>query len=108
MTLCPQRIDESVHSQLLERCGETMMRMGNGDQSAFEELFSNGCPKFISSTAPNYDNVVNRNLEPFKLQLRIFLNEIKLSLQLPLIRSYLKLYSTMPIEKLAQFCEIDG
>ena len=46
--------------------------------------------------------------EPYRLQLKIFLNEIRQSLQLPLIRSYLKLYSTMPIEKLAQFCEIDG
>jgi len=108
MTLCPQRIDESVHAQLLGDCGEKMVRMGKGDDAAFEELFSNGCPKFISSTAPDFESATNRNMEPYRLQLKIFLNEIRQSLQLPLIRSYLKLYSTMPIEKLAQFCEIDG
>eukprot|EP00040_Diaphanoeca_grandis_P017930 m.94246 g.94246 ORF g.94246 m.94246 type:complete len:535 (-) comp26702_c0_seq1:442-2046(-) len=106
MTLCPQRIDESVHLQLLERCGDRMIRMGKRDDAALEELFSGGCPKFISSTAPNYeDRLKNQNMEPYKLQLKIFLAEIRQSLQLPLIRSYLKLYSTMPIEKLAQFCE---
>lgn len=108
MTLCPQRIDESVQTELIAKCGDKIMRMGKGDEGAFEELFANGCPKFISSTAPNFDNVSNRNMEPYKLQLKIFLNEIRQSLQLPLIRSYLKLYSTMPIEKLAQFCELDG
>ena len=62
MTLCPQRIDESVHAQLLGDCGEKMVRMGKGDDAAFEELFSNGCPKFISSTAPDFESATNRNM----------------------------------------------
>jgi len=107
MTLCPQRIDEGVHAELLERCGDKMVRMGKRDEKALEELFQTGCPKFISSTAPNYENIQNRNMEPYKLQLKVFMNEIRQSLQFPLIRSYLKLYRTMPIEKLAQFCD-DG
>jgi translation initiation factor 3 subunit L len=107
MTLCPQRIDETVHAELLVRCEERMKRMGKRDDKALEELFSGGCPKFITSTAHNYADRQNRNMEPFKLQLKIFMTEIKQSLELPLIRSYLKLYSTMPIEKLAQFCDQD-
>lgn len=112
MTLCPQRIDESVQAQLLEKCGDKMIKMDKGDDESlkiFEELFQYGCPKFISATAPNYDNPsANHVMDPYRLQVRVFLKDIAQSLQLPIIRSYLKLYSTMPIEKLANFCGADA
>jgi len=46
------------------------------------------------------------NLEPFNA-FQVFLEEIEQQVQLPTIRSFLKLYSTMPVEKLAEFLDMD-
>ena len=35
MTLSPQRIDEGVHQQLVEKCGERMLRMRAEKQFVF-------------------------------------------------------------------------
>jgi translation initiation factor 3 subunit L len=63
----------------------------------FEELFLYSCPKFISPTLDSTD--------PTRVQLRIFLAEIKTQLIVPTLRSYLKLYTTLDVEKLAQLFE---
>ena len=107
ITINPQRIDESVQSELLSSCGEKMTKMQKGEMALFKELFAYGCPKFVIPTTPDYNKLTEESLnEPFKLQCKIFMAELEQSLKLPLIRSYLKLYSTMPIEKLAAFCEL--
>lgn len=107
ITLNPQRIDDGVQTQLIAMCGEKMARMQKGDAAVFEELFQYGCPKFLMPTAPNYDQLTEEScMEPYRLQMKIFMNEMQQSLKLPLIRSYLKLYSTMSIEKLAAFCDL--
>jgi hypothetical protein len=41
--------------------------------------------------------------EPSKYQLRLFLSEVKQQMGIPTLRSVLKLYSTMPVAKLATF-----
>ena len=113
MTLCPQRIEDYVQRQLMERCGEEIARMEKGDEGAilaFDDLFTKGAPKFISPAAPNYDSRDDRRdllNEPLFLQKRVFLNDIRRSLSIPNVRSYLKLYSTMRIDKLASFFHVD-
>lgn len=108
LSLCPQRIDENVNSQLREKCGEKMQKMQRGDSQVYEEAFSFACPKFISPVPPNYDaSPANFNREPFTLQMKIFMNEVEQQTIIPIIRSYLKLYTTMPIAKLAAFMSTD-
>ncbi|XP_015749669.1 PREDICTED: eukaryotic translation initiation factor 3 subunit L-like, partial [Acropora digitifera] len=108
LTLCPQRIDENVLSQLRERCSDRIQRLQRGDLQTFEEGFSYACPKFISPVPPNFDAPpANFSREPFNLQLKVFLNEVSQQSLIPVIRSYLKLYTTMPIAKLAAFLDMD-
>ncbi len=78
------------------------------DQAAATELFNRGSPKFVSPVVPNYDaeTRVDVSSEPLKIQLKLFLKEITQQFMIPVIRSYLKLYSTMPIEKLASFLKM--
>lgn len=45
--------------------------------------------------------------EPLKHITRLFMNDVKEQLVIPVIRSYLKLYSTLQLEKLATFLETD-
>ena len=107
LVLHPMRIDESVHSQLREKFADKMLRMQKGDIEEFTSNFSFACPKFLSPVPPNYDtpSVVNHK-EPFMLQHKVFIDEVQQQVLLPTIRSYLKLYTTLPLSKLAGFMEM--
>ncbi|XP_052069972.1 eukaryotic translation initiation factor 3 subunit L-like [Mytilus californianus] len=107
LVLHPMRIDESVHSQLREKFADKMLRMQKGDIEEFTSNFSFACPKFLSPVPPNYDtpSVVNHK-EPFMLQHKVFIDEVQQQILLPTIRSYLKLYTTLPLSKLAGFMEM--
>ena len=67
LSLCPQEqlVEETVQSQLKEKYGEKMNRMQRYDDEAFalyDELFSYACPKFITPSAPVYEEpLVNYN-----------------------------------------------
>lgn len=111
LVLHPQRIDESVLSTLKENYGDKLLKMQRGDLAEFEACFSYACPKFLSPVPPNFNPKVapapNSHKEPFVAQLKVFMDEIKQQIMLPTIRSYLKLYTTMPITKLAAFLEME-
>jgi translation initiation factor 3 subunit L len=109
VSLCPQRIDETVHAVLRDKYVDKMIKMQRGDETVFDELFSFACPKFITPAAPNYDEEQpqNYNQEAYQLQLKLFLVDVRQQMQLPIIRSYLKLYSTISTDKLATFLDME-
>ncbi|KAJ1978532.1 hypothetical protein H4R35_001873 [Dimargaris xerosporica] len=151
VALCPTRLDEHLHSYLRDKYGEKQQRMHRGGDEAvqtFEELFRYACPKFITATSPDYDDVLAylkrkssskdetgsayddhssgeeseagseddeggdavappQVSDPHRHQTMVFVNEARYQLLIPTLRSYLKLYSTMGIGKLAAFLEID-
>merc|ERR1711988_1257958 len=110
ITLHPQRIDESLHTTLREKnYAEKMNKMQRGEMAEFEASFTFSCPKFLSPVPPAYDAVNfddGLHKEPLKLQLKVFPEEVQQQLMLPTIRSYLKLYTTMPLDKMAGFMEM--
>ena len=111
ITLHPQRIDESLHTTLREKnYAEKMNKMSRGELPEFEACFTFSCPKFLSPVPPNYDDVNfdgdALHKEPLRLQLKVFMDEVQQQLMLPTIRSYLKLYTTMPLDKMAGFMEM--
>ncbi|KAL6536260.1 hypothetical protein OROGR_012832 [Orobanche gracilis] len=113
LSLCPQveLVEETVNSQLREKYGEKMMRMQRYDDEAFalyDELFSYACPKFITPSAPSYDEpLVNYNQDAYRLQLKLFLYEVKQQQLLAGVRTFLKLYSTISTGKLSAYMEVD-
>jgi len=111
LVLHPQRIDESVLSLLQEKQGEAQLKLQRGDLKEFENAFRFACPKFLSPVAGAFDNplasVANPTKgEPWKQQLKVFMDEVHQQLPLLTIRSYLKLYTTMPIQKLSDFLDM--
>ena len=112
LALHPQRIDESVMTQMQEKFGEVYTKLQAGDINEFENQFKFICPKFVSA-APNFESdgsfieSVTPKHEPVKQQTKIFLEEVAQQIPLLTIRSYLKLYKTMSIEKLAGFLDMD-
>lgn len=107
LCLCPQpSIDDALLSALSDKLGDKTGRMERGDEGAYEDLFSFSCPKFVSPCAPDYDEPGSADhQESYKLQLSLFLNEVRQAAQLPTIRTYLALYSAIDAHKLAGFVE---
>uniref|UniRef100_A0A183C6A0 Eukaryotic translation initiation factor 3 subunit L n=1 Tax=Globodera pallida TaxID=36090 RepID=A0A183C6A0_GLOPA len=105
LSLQPQRIDESVQSQLHDKFGERMLRMANGDIDEFRNAFQQGCPKFLSPTTVVYEGSSVAK-EPLIRQCNAFLEGIESQISLPILRGYLKLYTTLPVQKLASFMDV--
>lgn len=109
LTLCPSGIDENVHSNMMSKYGDQTNRMQNGEIEVFEELFNFACPKFINPVAPDYNTAENFNKKPTQHQCKIFIQEVSTQKFLvPVIRSYLKLYKTLDVEKLSEFLECES
>jgi len=122
-SLCPTRLDESIHSVLREKFSEYTNRIqrctDEGDAlEAYQELFLHACPKFISpNPAEIKDGMVDGTFEPqdddtnildrMAYQTKIFMSSIRHQIHVPLLRSFLKLYTTLDLQKLARFLEID-
>jgi len=108
LVLHPQRIDEAIQSSLREKnMSEKIGRMARGDVNEFQTCFSYACPKFLSPVAPANDAAINNyHMEPTHQQLKVFLDEVQQQMQIGIIRSYLKLYKTMPVVKMAHFTEM--
>jgi len=95
---CPKRIDDyinntlsTIHSKFINSTSEDDLR----------DIFTYGCPKFISPVGPSGEDEVSQ----FLLQRKLFLREINQQSTLPLIHSYLKLYTTIDINKLSNLLE---
>lgn len=107
LALQPQQVDESTMAMVRDRAGDRMARLRQGEPQAFEDLFSYASPKFICPAPPDYDVIEDTNMAAAKLQTRLFMDEVKSQLLLPEIRSYLKLYTTIEIEKLAALMDVE-
>lgn len=109
LVLHPQRIDESLHSTLKEKqYADKMNKMQQGDLAEFEASFNFACPKFLSAVPPTAEmlSAEGGHKEPLRLQLKVFMDEVKQQALLPTVRSYLKLYTSMPLDKLANYMNI--
>ncbi|XP_052825374.1 eukaryotic translation initiation factor 3 subunit L-like [Octopus bimaculoides] len=107
LVLHPMRIDESVHFRLREKCGDSMLKMQMGSINDFEQCFSRACPKFLSPVTPDYEKEnMNFSKYPYELQQKVFLREVEQQFNSLNIRSFLKLYTTLPIPKLAAMIDI--
>ncbi|KAJ4313656.1 hypothetical protein N0V94_006826 [Neodidymelliopsis sp. IMI 364377] len=105
----PTRLDDTIHTALREKYGEQFNKLQRGGPESlplFEELFRTACPKFISPTPPDFDNP-EVNIDPVEHHLRIFMDEVKNNMMSPTVKSYLKLYTTMDLKKLAGFLEVE-
>lgn len=104
----PTRLDDTIHTALREKYGEDLNKMQRGGPETlplFENLFKTACPRFISPTPPDFDNP-SVNVDPIDHHLTIFMDEVKNNMWSPTVKSYLKLYTTMDLNKLAGFLDI--
>uniref|UniRef100_A0A0A9Y4I3 Eukaryotic translation initiation factor 3 subunit L n=3 Tax=Lygus hesperus TaxID=30085 RepID=A0A0A9Y4I3_LYGHE len=108
LVLHPQCIDDSIQQHLREKnYHEKMFKMQCGDLSEFEACFQFACPKFLLAHPPSLTGTAPAEADYMKdatkHQTEVFMDEVKQQKMLPTIRSYLKLYTTLPLYKLATF-----
>jgi len=109
LTIClvlhPQCIDESIQQALRDKnYHESMYQMQCGELDVFQSFFVFGSPKFISPCPPSSQLTEGDfTKDPMKHQTQVFMDEVRQQQELPTIRSYLKLYTTLPLTKLAAF-----
>ena len=108
-------LDDHTRSILREKYGDKMAKMNNGEVDVFADLFAFACPKFIatneiiqSTGSGEYaaDPSLSYNQEAYKKQLAVFMEEVQQRAPLPKLKSYLRLYTTIPVQKLAQMMEV--
>jgi translation initiation factor 3 subunit L len=110
VALCPQHklLEDGVKSALADKYAEKMVKMAGGDEGVYDELFSFACPKFVTASPPDYeDPSAAHSTEAYRLQLRMFLAEVRAASLLPLVRSFLKLYTTIPVAQLAALMDYE-
>ncbi|KAI5719349.1 hypothetical protein M8J76_008970 [Diaphorina citri] len=109
LVLHAQCIDESIQQVLRDKnYHEKMFKMQMGDVQEFENCFLFACPKFLSATPPSVTDPSEATTDDYvkeaiKHQTQVFMDEVNQQKMLPTIRSYLKLYTTLPLSKLATF-----
>jgi translation initiation factor 3 subunit L len=114
--LSPTRLDENIQTTMREKYGEQFNKMSRGAEglAAFEELFLYACPKYITGNAPPYHDAEALQQyqdspmpDPAQHQLKIFLADVRTQLSNANIRSFLRLYTSLGTDKLANFLEVD-
>eukprot|EP00762_Andalucia_godoyi_P003369 ANDGO_06691.mRNA.1 Eukaryotic translation initiation factor 3 subunit L len=108
-TVYSHKIDnETVGVALRERHGETISKMQRGDVARIEEEFQKAAPKFINPVPVSYEKETRENVqsEAMRRQVQILAAEVKAQINFANIRSFLRLYSSISVAKLARFLEL--
>ena len=100
------RLDDQVRELMESKYPEKVRRMQMGEVSAFTDLFESSCPRFISSSIPDYGSPSNLVNEAFRNQVSCFSREVQQHVAALKLRSYLRLYASIEIAKLAGFSDV--
>lgn len=87
-----------------------MAAQAKGEEAMFDEIFNYAAPKFFYPGHPNYADASNPVtgkdiLQTLGQQWAVLKMDMQQQQKLPLIRSYLQLYTTISTTKLASFAE---
>ncbi|MDA9599517.1 eukaryotic translation initiation factor 3 subunit L, partial [bacterium] len=91
-------LDGSVSLGLHQKYSEKVNRMTSGEVAVFDDLFSYACPKFVASGDGD-------NSEAHKTQLKAFLDSVATHAVIPKLRGYLRMYTSIKLDKLAALVE---
>ena len=100
-------VDENALPALKEKHEEKMALMEQGDLATYESMLQYACPKFIVPSVPDYSSPENFAHDAYRMQIKLFMNMVSARAAMPKMRSYLKLYKTIGLDKLAKFNDSD-
>jgi translation initiation factor 3 subunit L len=107
--ICSTQIDDSIASVVREKHANNLSKIESGEEG-YEELFVFACPKFVNPAVPNYEEALTAGSplmpygqDTYKLQVHHFMNEMAAHQTLRKMKSYMCLYTSIGVEKLASF-----
>ncbi len=100
------RLDDQVKELIEAKYADKVRRLQAGDKSCFTDLFEFASPKFISPVVPDYSTPLNMNQDAFNHQVSVFTTEVQQQVAFLKLRSFLGLYASIDISKLARFNDI--
>lgn len=107
--VCPgQRVNEQIHALIREKYSDKQAKLQKGELDVLNDWFSFATPKFILPTVPFVaGDKTNCSAEVSQLQLKNFVAIVARHQHVPSLRSYVKLYRSIDVAKLARFRGVD-
>ncbi|OQR84126.1 eukaryotic translation initiation factor 3 subunit E-interacting protein [Achlya hypogyna] len=103
--LCPGfTVEDQIHALLREKLADKQAAIAKGDVGVLSDVFSFSAPKFILPGVVAESEDVSK--EAAALQLKLFLQLVERHAALPSLRSYVKLYRSIDVAKLARFRDV--
>jgi translation initiation factor 3 subunit L len=109
----PTLIDDGVLRILLDRHGHQLAKMESGEE-VLEDFFMAACPKFVLATVPDYDSAFSSTpityaaQDAIQAQVKHFVKEVSSASSNRKLRSYMKLYTSISVEKLSRLMSEDS
>ncbi|KAJ0400461.1 hypothetical protein P43SY_004810 [Pythium insidiosum] len=104
--LCPgHRVNDQLHALLREKYGDKQSKLAKGDVSVLSDWFAYAAPKFILPSVAALDK--NRGAEAAQLQQKLFAALVARQQHVSSLRSFVKLYRSIDLAKLARFRGVD-
>lgn len=119
--ICPtaSKLDDSLNRIIRDKHSSQLSKIEAGEEG-YEEIFMFSCPKFISPSVPDYASINNLSAnaagkdgaaatithagqDAYRLQINQFMLEMSQQQSLRKLRSYMKLYTSIGVSKLAGF-----
>jgi len=110
--ICPRAnslLEDSISNVVREKHSNNLSKIEAGEEG-YEDLFVFACPKFVNPAVPDYDqatapgaSAVPHGRDAYKLQVKQFMNEMVVHQTLRKMRSYMSLYTSIEVDKLAAF-----
>jgi translation initiation factor 3 subunit L len=95
--LCPQVIvEESIVKVIREKHGTQLSK------DTYTDLFVYCSPKFVTASLPDFTSIVPTE-NAYKTQITVLEQDLECHSAFRKLRSYLKLYTSIPVSKLASF-----
>mmetsp|Transcript_4086 Transcript_4086/g.6707 ORF Transcript_4086/g.6707 Transcript_4086/m.6707 type:complete len:455 (-) Transcript_4086:115-1479(-) len=109
--LCPgYRLDEQVKETMEAKFADRILKLQNADtfQKNFTDLFEYSTPKFISPYVPDYSGGAAKgdNVSTTSHILSMFLVEVQQHQSFMKLKTFLGMYATIDVSKLARFSEL--
>ena len=108
--ICPVGVvDDAIANIVRDKHGNTLSKIETGEEG-YEDLFIFACPKFVNAAVPDYSQALKPGCpavpygqDAYKLQVQHFMNEMAAHATARKMRSYMSLYTSIEVEKLASF-----
>jgi translation initiation factor 3 subunit L len=104
--LCPSyRLDDQVKEAVEGKFADKIQKLQHAEtyHKCVTDLFDFSAPKFISPCVPNYTVAVNTRQEVPNLILAAFMTEVEQNHSFMKLKSFLGLYASIDVAKLARF-----